>query len=217
MVNDYLDFIEWLASRLKEPLPGFQAQQEMMPTSVNGKNLTLDSTKEPNLGGVLLLLYPKNGEVYMPLMKRPEYDGVHSGQISFPGGRKEKEDADFSATALREGEEEVGIIGKDVRLLGKLSEHFITASNFKVFPSVGFLDYQPKFIPDTFEVEQVVEVSLNHLLDESNIKQKKLRIRNKYIVDTPYFDVHGHVVWGATAMMLSEFLSIIKSDYVSNS
>jgi 8-oxo-dGTP pyrophosphatase MutT (NUDIX family) len=186
----------------------------MMPELVNGQQISFESPGRPKIGSVLLLLYPKDGQIFLPLMKRPDYDGTHGGQVSFPGGKREENDKSLIETALREGHEEVGIVMEDVKLLGNLSQHYITASNFKVLPVVGYVNYAPSFIPDRYEVEEVLEVNLGHLLNKNTLKKKEILVRKKYNIVTPYFDVDGHVVWGATAMMLSEFLTLIKSDYL---
>ena len=141
-------------------------------------------------------------------MKRPTYNGAHSGQVSFPGGKFEQQDLDLNFTALRETHEEIGVAPEEVSLIGKLSDLFIIASNFKVHPSVGFVPSRPQFIPDPLEVEEVLEVSLSHLYDLTQRGVEPMRFEN-YTIHSPYFDVQGHVVWGATAMMLSELLQVI--------
>ncbi len=210
MHDQFEKFVIWLENRLSQSLPGHEAQMLMMPKSADAKNFRINNGKPIKLGGVLLLLYPHEGKVFLPLMKRPEYNGVHSGQISFPGGKMEESDPDLISTALREGEEEVGIAADQVKVLGSLTEHVIVASNFKVLPVVGYLDYRPEFVANKHEVDQVLEVSIDHLLDNQNRKEKELLVRGSYRLMAPYYDVQGHVVWGATAMMLSEFLMMIR-------
>ena len=158
----------------------------------------------------MALLYPKNNELYLPLMKRPSYNGAHGGQVSFPGGKLEREDVNLVETALRETEEEIGVARKEVKVLGKLTDLFIIASNFKVSPTVGILDYTPKFIPDPYEVEEVLEVSIAQLLDLGQRGVEEMTF-GKYTIQSPFFDVQGHVVWGATAMMLSELIDIMEN------
>lgn len=156
----------------------------------------------------MVLLYPHNGDIYLPLMKRPTYEGAHSGQVSFPGGKFEQDDLDITTTALRETEEEIGVNPEQIEVIGSLSEMFIIASNFKVFPTVGYLPQRPAFVPDAVEVEAVLEVSISHLQDLSKRGVEPMTFGN-YTIQSPYFDVEGHVVWGATAMMLSELLYIL--------
>ncbi len=210
MMDSFDVFVSWLDDRLKAPLPGKTAQMKMKPRNIDPSNFTIKPTNNPKVGSVLILLYPKNNRIFIALMKRPDYEGVHGGQISFPGGKREETDANLVQTALREGEEEVGIISKDVSIVGLLSEHFVFASNFNVLPVVGYLKYTPEFHPDHREVEKVVEVGLDHLLDKKNQKEINLTVRKNHTLLAPYFDVDGHIVWGATAMILSEFLTITK-------
>ena len=209
MKGDFEDFIGRLRTRLDSPLPGRDGQIKMAPYPVDESRFREDIDKPSRPGGVMVLLYPHEGEIYLPLMKRPTYVGAHSGQVSFPGGKYEKTDMNLEHTALRETEEEIGVKPDQVQLIGQLSELFIIASNFKVFPSVGFVPERPEFIPDPIEVEEVLEVSLRHLSDESKRGIKEMNF-GKYTIQSPYFDVDGHVVWGATAMMLSELLHVIE-------
>lgn len=166
---------------------------------------------DAKLGAVLILLYPHAGEWYLPLMKRPDYEGVHGGQISFPGGKKEEIDADLFATALREAEEEVGVKPETVTVIGSISELYIPPSNFKVFPVIGFTDKRPEFNKNQYEVERILEMPIRHLMQPSTVKQTTVKVMGGLSLPTPYFDVEGEVVWGATAMMLSELKEILKS------
>jgi 8-oxo-dGTP pyrophosphatase MutT (NUDIX family) len=196
-----------LKKRLAEPLPGRDAQAIMAPLPID-ENRFKENPKNPaRPGGVMILLYPKNGEIYLPLMKRPSYDGAHSGQVSFPGGKVESEDVDLIATALRETEEEIGVKQSEISVLGQLSELFIIASNFKVYPSLGVMHFAPKFIPDPYEVESVLEVPLRQLWDKSRQGIEEMNF-GRYTIHSPYFEIEGHKVWGATAMMLSELIAV---------
>ncbi|MGI9545358.1 MAG: NUDIX hydrolase [Cyclobacteriaceae bacterium] len=201
--------IENLRRRLVEPLPGYVAQSKMSAKPKEGGTFKRTPSKRAKLGGVAIVLYPHNGEVVMPLIVRPEYDGVHSGQISFPGGKQEAQDSDLVATAFRETEEEIGIPRDTMKMVGTLSQLYIFASDFQVLPVVVALEQRPTFYPDTTEVSAVVEVGLGHLLDPKNRKRKDLDVRG-FTIDAPYFEVENKVVWGATAMMLSEFLEVIE-------
>ena len=207
MQSDFEEFVQRLGHRLDKPLPGREAQVKMAPYPVDESRFEENLNKPSKPGGVMLLLYPHNGDIYLPLMKRPTYAGAHSGQVSFPGGKFEQEDVDLRNTALRETEEEIGVRSENIKVIGSLSELFIIASNFKVYPSVGFIKERPVFIPDAVEVESVLEVSLSQLRDTSRRGVEKMTFGN-YTIHSPYFDVEGHVVWGATAMMLSEFLDV---------
>ena len=135
----------------------------------------------------------------------------HSGQMSFPGGRFETEDGDLSITALRETEEEIGIKRSEVQLLGGLTELYIPVSNFLVHPFVGYLPYTPSFVPDAREVHAVVETPFNRFFEASAIQKKDMHLSESLrLRDVPFYDIAGKVVWGATAMMLSELVELTK-------
>lgn len=161
-------------------------------------------------GSVLLLLYPQHNALWLPLMQRPVYEGHHSGQVSLPGGKQEPGDPDRIFTALREAEEEMGIPSREVEVLGTLSELFIPPSNFVVLPVVGYMHRPPVFVPDPAEVDQILEVSLPDLLHENFIKFTDSPPGSLYPIRTPYYPVQERVVWGATAMILSEFVCLVQ-------
>lgn len=197
-----------LRVRLGLPLPGREAQVKMAPMPVDENRFNEMANRPARPGGVMVLLYPKSGELYLPLMKRPGYNGAHGGQVSFPGGKAEEQDLNLIDTALRETEEEIGVKATEISVLGQLSELFIIASNFKVSPTVGILDHTPQFIPDPYEVEAVLEVPISQFYNLEKRGVEKMRF-GKYVIQSPYFNVDGHLVWGATAMMLSELLAVM--------
>jgi 8-oxo-dGTP pyrophosphatase MutT (NUDIX family) len=165
---------------------------------------------QARVGGVLIALYPLNGNVHTVLMKRPDYIGAHSGQVSFPGGKKEPNDPDIVTTALREAQEEVAISPQDVQVLGQLTELYIPASNFLVHPVIGLLDHVPHLIPDAHEVERILLPNLAHFLRSDIVGEKVIPIRENLTVRAPYYDVEGQTVWGATAMIISEFAQVLR-------
>lgn len=201
-------FINSLNYRLSQVLPGRVAQEQMAPKPIDESRFRENPNYPPKLGGVMVLLFERGGDWWIPLMKRPEYNGHHSGQISFPGGKKELSDSTLVETAIRETREEVGIEEDQIQLLGNLSELFIIASNFKVLPTVGVLHSIPSYVPDEKEVETILEVSLSDLKDK-RLRGVKTMHFDQYTIQSPYFDVDGHIVWGATAMILSELLQVI--------
>lgn len=206
-----IDFSKTLKRRLEADLPGKMAQKIMMPQAGGIiDRFSIEVKKGANEGAVLILLYKKNNKIYFPLTQRHEYDGVHSGQISFPGGKVESTDSSVEQTALRETEEEIGIAPSNINLLGRLTDIFIIVSNFNVRPVIGFLKHPPEFKIDAHEVAHVLEISLDELLDQSIVKEKEIQVKNNYKIKAPYFDFNGHHVWGATAMMLSELKEILK-------
>lgn len=209
-LKDFDGFIDCLQSRLMLELPGNVAHLKM----ASRKRLTelrdsYDQSKAKQ-SSVLILLYEKNDKLKMVLMKRQDYDGVHSGQVSFPGGQKEESDIGFEETALRESNEELGIQANEVKIIGKLSDIFIPPSNFLVKPFIAYQNSVPDFTPDSIEVAEVIEADIADLFKEELKGEKKLNVRGTPIM-APYFNLNGHVVWGATAMILSELLDVIES------
>lgn len=184
----------------------------MAPRPEDGASLRLRHKEPAKKGGVMILCYPVEGEVHFPLIQRPAYDGVHGGQISLPGGKWEEGDEDLRYTALREMEEEIGVNSEAVEVLGYLTEFPVHASNHEVLPVVGWLDERPIFYPDEIEVADVIEASVPVITQPAAVKQQQIMTTRGDRLIAPYYDVKGNVVWGATAMMLSEFLQAIMSD-----
>lgn len=201
-------FTEHLQQRLQNPLPGEAAHQKM--ASAARYRLGIKPNERTRRSAVLICFYPFQNSIYLPLILRPQYDGVHAGQMAFPGGRMERFDENLTRTALREAQEEVGIRVSDVKVLGLLTELFIPPSNFFVQPVVGILPYRPDFYPDPREVEAIVEVDLDTLLDETIVGDSQIEVRG-ILVDAPFYQIQGHRVWGATAMMISELLMVLGS------
>jgi 8-oxo-dGTP pyrophosphatase MutT (NUDIX family) len=164
-----------------------------------------DTPGNPRQGGVLIVLYDKFGEVHLVLTRRRDDLQSHAGQISFPGGRREDGET-LQATAFREAQEEVGIQAVDLELLGHLSSLYIPPSDYEVYPFVAwYKNGRPIFTPQEAEVAEILEVPLSHLLNPASRVEERWEIRG-FQLDVPFYLVDGHKVWGATAMMLSEFL-----------
>lgn len=202
-------FFGELTERLKGPLPGSQAHRQMTAHPRGGRNIDFYFEDEPRESSVLIVLFEKNGKLMFPLIQRPQYTGVHSGQIGLPGGKSEQYDKTRIDTALRETEEEIGIAAGDIRILGILTELYVKASHYNVVPVVGYLPYVPSYVPDPKEVSRVIECDVQELVKEENRKVKELLVRHKYRITAPYFDIHNEIVWGATAMILSEFVAVL--------
>ena len=169
-----------------------------------------DRPAEPaRQSAVLVLLYPRRDELHLPLIVRPTYDGAHSGQVAFPGGGFEEGDANLTATALRETEEELGIAPQDVQVLGELTQLYIWPSNYQVHPTVGRIAYRPAFQPNVREVAQLLEVPLNTLLDPAHLRRERWQLQDRSAL-VPFFAIQGQTIWGATAMILSELLAVVR-------
>ncbi len=205
-------FIEKIKTQFINPLPGRAAQYKMAP------RIARESNPAPNarIACVLALLYPKNNDWNIVLIERMPSNNIndrHSGQISFPGGKYETSDGSLTKAALREAEEEIGVISKDISIIGQMSDMYIPVSNFLVHPFVGYMDYRPKFIPQPSEVKDILEVPIPKLQDPSTIQFTDLKIPTGLTLKAvPHYNLNGHIVWGATAMMLSEFLEVVNVD-----
>ena len=206
---DLLSLSKKLKQRLQLPLPGGDAHESFRAHPVGDVRPLFNHKLPPRPGGVLILLYQQGDQISFPLIKRPEYPGAHSGQVSFPGGKAEPGE-DNVACALREGEEEIGISRNEVEVLGNLSDFFVMPSNFMVTPVVGVISHKPVFMPDAREVVRIVEASVSLILQDDAIKQKEILAAGKYRMIAPHFEIDGEVVWGATAMMLNEFRMVLK-------
>jgi 8-oxo-dGTP pyrophosphatase MutT (NUDIX family) len=205
------DFIHKLKEELSRPLPGAQAQYLMAPLGRLNTNLPDLESLNPKKGSVLILLYPTASDYTVVFIKRTEYKGVHSGQVSFPGGKFEPADETDDVTALRETKEEIGIDDAKIHLLGSLTKLYIPPSNFLVSPFIGYVDFIPAFNPDAREVESVIKTSLSSLLDAfTKVREKQIKTSEDLIISAPFIDVCGHHLWGATAMISSEFIEVVR-------
>ena len=206
---EYDKFHTKLKERLARPLPGESAQILMSAQPENKIRFKKEARLNARNSGVLVLFYRNNGEWNFPLIVRKDYKGVHSGQVAFPGGRMEKNDRNIIETAIRETKEEIGVPEGKVQYIGQLSELYIPVSNHLVYPSVAIMPSVPEFIKEEREVERIFTASLSDLLNPQLEKRKTIEIKG-YKIDAPYFDFKGEMVWGATAMILSELKTIIK-------
>lgn len=205
--------LDELSYLLEQPLPGDDSHIKMSPYKRANASLILKSNKKPNMASVLLLLYLDcNDNIMFPLIKRTNYRGTHGGQISLPGGKLENNES-LKNTAIRETEEEIGVNKNSIKLLGKLTQVYTPPSNFLITPFVGFVNKKPKYFINKREVDFVFDVNIKDLIDDSSVKTKKIPItkyekENMYI-KAPYYDLENQIVWGATALILSEFKDIL--------
>lgn len=167
--------------------------------------------KNPKYAAVNILLYQKNGEWYFPLIHRTHNENDrHSGQISFPGGKKDKTDADFAETAIRETWEEIGVEISAIKILREISPLYIPPSNFFVYAFVSFTEITPDFNHQTSEVQEVLEVPLS-LVKNLPIPAKTMELPKTHGYQVPYIDFQNHKIWGATSMILSELNQLLKN------
>lgn len=203
-------FFEALKKKITENLPGEAAQHRM---SSRARIPTADYLKQnPNHrpSAVLLPLFPYEGTIYTALIRRPSYDGMHSGQLALPGGKAEPGDSSLTFTAIRETEEEVGIKISESEILGALSPVYIPVSNFLVHPFAAQLNEKPTWIPDKHEVDAVIEFPLIHLLNAEFKDRRRITIGKNMFIDAPCYIVDGQILWGATAMIFSELESMLE-------
>ena len=191
-------------------LPGIEAQFKLAPKLRLNYNAKKIKANDPKIAAVLALFYPnQNNEVTLLLTKRANYNGTHSGQISFPGGKVEQSDLNLKQTALRETYEEVGIIDEDIEVIREFTEVYIPPSNFLVTPFIGIIYNKPVFKVNS-EVAKIIEVPFSKLIDETSIGS--IKITNSYMKETsvPCFKIDDSIIWGATAMILSEIREVLK-------
>jgi 8-oxo-dGTP pyrophosphatase MutT (NUDIX family) len=205
----YLTLIERLTERLKQALPSALAHDPLRAVPIGDTIPKFEHKLPPRPGSVLILLYENGNEILFPLIKRAEYNGAHSGQVSFPGGKAEPGE-DSIQTALREAEEEIGIDPSSVRVLGRLSDFFVIPSNFMVTPVVASFQGVPSFRPDPYEVVRVLQGNVTHLLREDAIRTREILAAGHYRMNAPHFEIENEIVWGATAMMLNEFRLVLR-------
>ncbi len=215
IISEMRSFIEQLDRRLQQPLPGPEAQYRMAHAVRRTDTSPPEGVRR---AGVMALFFPKGTSWHIALIERQSHnpDDRHRGQIGFPGGRYEQGDGSMRTTALRETEEEIGVDRSAIQVLGALTELYIPVSNFLVSPYVGYVAHTPRFRPQESEVKAVLEVPFELFLDRGNIRTIDLKISEHITLnDVPYFHIQGKVVWGATAMMLSELLEVLQPGLTS--
>jgi len=207
-ISNIDQFVGDFIKEFEKGLPGYEAQQKMAPSLRDHSN----KENDPNLArdsSVLILFYQKGGQFFFPLIKRSIGDIRHSGQISLPGGKFELSDKNLVDTAIRETEEELGLLGNKIHIIGPITGLYIPVSNFQVQPIVGYYDGLPQFKADSFEVNQIFETNISEIFKTDNKHETVLR-KNGFEIKAPYYDVKGHKLWGATAMIISELEELLK-------
>jgi len=201
------DIERTLRVRLAETLPGVEAQMRFAPAPPRAGWKAGHFPEDARTAAALLLVFPGDEGPAIPLTVRASGLARHAGQISLPGGAADPGET-LAETALREAQEEIGVDPGSVRVLGELTPVHVLVSGFTLHPVVGVTHTRPAFAAAAGEVEEIIEVSLARLRDASHIR-RSTRVREGVAVEYPYFDLFGHQVWGATAMVLGEFICLI--------
>lgn len=199
--------LEELKRKLNGPLPGLQTQLLMAPEPRPGTRPYPEAEATSLRAGVLALFYPKDGRLHLLLTRRTERVFAHRGQISFPGGTQHPGET-VEETALRETAEELGLVPDTIVLLGRLTPLYIPPSNFCIYPVVAYLRERPDVRPQPEEVAEVLDVSVDHLLDVGTVRRETWTYEGGSY-DVPFYAFGEHKIWGATAMVLAELLSLL--------
>jgi 8-oxo-dGTP pyrophosphatase MutT (NUDIX family) len=203
-------FANKLKEEISKGLPGTEVQWALASSDRMIKGFPRIPKEDSKAAAVMILLYPKQNLIHTVFIQRPEYDGVHGGQISFPGGKQEVSDPDLTYTALRETSEEIGVDPSEINVISELTPLYIPVSNIVVTPILGWLEKRPVFKRQEDEVVYIIEADLRSLIDPSAQKIKPFEIRGS-LIDIKYFDYKGNVIWGATAMIFHELLTILNT------
>ena len=212
-LNHFMDFTSFLThlSQLKDaPLGGMESQFKMAPELRLNYTEELIAQRNPRYSAVLALFYPnRNNETHFLLTQRARYNGTHSAQISLPGGKIEQQDKNLCETAIRETFEETGVNMSDISIFREVTKTYIPPSNFWVIPFIGTIEYTPIFKASN-EVHQFIEVSLSALIDDNSLASENMTTSYMQNIDVPCFKLNNYIVWGATAMILSEIKDLLK-------
>ncbi len=206
----FSDFKNTIGALQKTPLKGLEAQFQLAPTYRKRYDLEKIQASNATLASVLIIFFAnKEKETSFVLTERANYNGHHAKQISFPGGKKDLNDTSLLSTAIRETEEEIGlkIVATDV--FKELTEIYIPPSNFLAHPFLAIYDETPSFITN-YEVESIITPTIDDLMNTDKVQIKKVTINSGMQIETPCFLFDNHIVWGATAMILSELRALLE-------
>jgi len=209
----FTDFIKYIPKIQQQVLPAAAAHVKMAPAERVFLDAEYYKAKNPRESAVMMLFYPKDGIAHLVLIKRNTYPGIHSSQISFPGGKAEPEDNNLEDTALRETFEEVGVSPEDINVVMPFTKVYIPPSNFLVSPFLGIAESELLFNPNPDEVAGIIELPLAVFLDDSIVISTPMSTSYAENIMVPAFRFRDHLVWGATAMILSELKETIKSAF----
>jgi len=204
-------FLKYAPKVLNVELPAMNAHRKMAPPNREELLKNTDFTKVvPKKAAVMMLFYPKAHQTHLALILRNSYNGVHSSQIAFPGGKVEVEDFDLEQTAIRETHEEIGVLPSAINVVRAFTEVYIPPSNYMVYPFLGYCQDALDFELQVDEVAGIVELPLKDFLDDKIIVTNTMITSYAGSIEVPGFQVNEHFVWGATAMMLSELKETLK-------
>jgi 8-oxo-dGTP pyrophosphatase MutT (NUDIX family) len=207
----FINFFDATSAISEVELPSITSHIKMAPLErVKSLQEPIYSSLTAKKAAVMMLFYPKERETHLVLIKRNSYPGVHSSQIAFPGGKVDPEDVDYRQTALRETFEEIGISEDKISVVKDFTPLYIPPSDFLVYPFMGVCSTEIEFVLQQEEVAGIIEVPLKTLLDDAIISNKILDTSYAKSLEVPVFEIEGHIVWGATAMMLSELKDVLK-------
>ncbi len=207
----FADKIAAIQEITQERLPGERSHADLMPVNRPYSSDVKKHAKDFRESAVAIVLYEEQDALMSLLIQRPTYQGVHSQQIAFPGGKRDLEDPSIEYTARRECMEEIAIPTDALNLLGRMTDVYIPVSKFVVAPHIFAVDTLPALTPDAREVDQIIPFNTSRLLDEDSVQFTDMKFGNGFTQKrVPYFEIENRVVWGATAMMLSEFRSILR-------
>jgi len=202
-----MDWRTKIGLSLKNRLPGELSHRKMLPPE-RELQIAPGNANTVKKSGVLLLIYPENGELYLCLIKRPVHMKNHAGQVALPGGKIEKKDAGPREAAIRETREEIGVLPEQIEILGSLSELYISVTGFLIHPFVGWTPAKPTFQLNHDEVEKLLLFPLLTYLQHQSVESVELdTVTGKLQVPAILFE--GEIIWGATAMILSEFADLL--------
>jgi 8-oxo-dGTP pyrophosphatase MutT (NUDIX family) len=204
MNSPFIELISGLEQNLANKKLGEYAHKLMAP---QGRLLAPDHDIPPRLSAILIVFYEKDNQIFFPIIRRNIYNGLHSGQMGFPGGKFELNDKTLINTALRESQEEIGINSKEVVVLGTLSELYIPITNMQILPVLGYLKTEPDFILNSHEVDSIFAINLADINDSNKVTE--LWTIREAEVNVPFYYIHEQKIWGATAMILSELEQLL--------
>lgn len=199
-------FLDRFSNELQN-LPGIEAHKKFYPLRFE----QIEKPDEVKLSAVGVHLFEKDTELCFILIERSEYKGHHSKQIAFPGGKKEIFDKDLEETARRESIEEINIVMNHAKLIGQITPVYIPVSNFEVYPFLYWHEQVPSYDSSSLEVNDIFIVNCSDLLNDDNLSESDIEIsKNSKLKKVPCFRLQNKIVWGATALILSEIREILK-------